>query len=69
VTFAALMDARISMLARQLRAASIPGERQKLAALLSTLRSARDARHGLNTASGAVHPKTIRRAIPTPHPR
>jgi hypothetical protein len=59
VTVAALMDARIGVLARQLRTASIPGEREKLAALLSALQAARDARHGLNTAKGGVYPKTI----------
>jgi len=69
VTVAALMDARIGVLARQLRTVSIPDEREKLTALLSTLHAARDARHGLNRANGGVYPETIRRAIPTPLPR
>jgi len=69
VTVAALMDARIGVLARQLRTVSIPGEREKLTALLSALHAARDARHGLNRANGGAYPKTIPRAIPTPLPR
>ena len=48
MTVAALIDARIGALARQLRVASLPAECERLAALLSALQAARDARHTLN---------------------
>ena len=41
-----LMDARIAALTAQLEAASLPRERERLRALLSTLQTAFAARHG-----------------------